>query len=233
MHDKIYNIITKESEITWQSIIYDLVKKEEMDPWDIDITKLTQKYLQAIKKLQEHNFLLSGKVVLASSILLRLKTHRFLTEHIANFDQQLFPPDEDLLEEMESNKYTELDIPKLLIKTPQARRRKINLNELVGALTQALDVNQRRLIKRKDEELLRPVNIPQKKVDITSLIKNLYTKITSFFQKSEKIKFSQLVSSNKKEDKIYTFIPMLHLVNEGKINIDQEEHFGEIFIEKG
>jgi segregation and condensation protein A len=233
MQDKIYNLITKESEITWQSIIYDLVKKEEMDPWDIDITKLTQKYLQTIKTLQEHNFNLSGKIVLASSILLRLKTHRLLTEHIPNFDQQLFPADEDLLEEMENNEYTEINIPNLLIKTPQARRRKLKLNELVGALTQALDVNNRRLIKRKDEELIRPAEIPQKKVDITNLIKNLYSKITSFFTKSETITFSQLIPSESKEDKIYTFIPMLHLVNEGKIDINQEEHFGEIFIKKG
>ena len=31
MQDKIYNIITKESEITWQTIIYDLIKKEELE----------------------------------------------------------------------------------------------------------------------------------------------------------------------------------------------------------
>ncbi len=231
MQDKIYNLITKEKEITWQSIILDLVNKEELDPWDLDITKLTNKYIQKIKTLKEHNFFISGKVILASSILLRLKSHRLISEHIANFDTLLYPS-EELLEEMENNEYTELQIPKLLIKTPQTRRRKVNLKELVSALSGALNVDQRRLIKRKDEQILRPARIPTKKVDITSLIKNLYSKITSFFKNSETITFSQLVPSNKKEDKIYTFIPMLHLVNNGKINIDQKEHFGEIFISK-
>ena len=124
MQDKIYDIITKESEITWQTIIYDLVRKEEMDPWDIDITKLTQKYLQEIKKLQEHDFFISGKVILASSILLRLKSHKLITEHIANFDSLLYPSDESLLDEMQNHDYREIEIPKLLIKTPQSRRRK-------------------------------------------------------------------------------------------------------------
>ena len=190
-----------------------------MDPWNIDITKLTSKYLQTLKQLKEHNFFISGKVVLASSILLRLKSHKLITEHIANFDSMLYPPEEDLLEEMNNNQYAELEVPRLLIKTPQTRRRKININELVSALTQALDVNQRRLIKKRDEQLLRPVVIPKKTMDITQLIKNLYTKISSFFKKSETIKFSQLVPSNKKQDKICTFIPMLHLVNQGKIDI--------------
>lgn len=233
MQDKIYDLITKEKEITWQSIIYDLVKKEELDPWNLDISKLVQKYLETIKNLKKHSFFISGKVILASSILLRLKSYKLISEHIANFDTLLYPSDESLLDEMENNQYAEMDIPQLLIKTPQTRRRKVNLKELVGALTNALEVNQRRLIKRKDEELLRPVEIPKKTINITSLIKDLYSKILSFFKKTETIKFSELIPSNKKEDKIYTFIPMLHLVNEGKIDLEQNEHFGEIFIKKG
>lgn len=232
MQDKIYDLITKENEITWQSIIYDLVKKEEMDPWDIDISVLTKRYLEAIKQLKEHNFFISGKVILASSILLRLKSYRLVSEHIANFDSQLFPSNEELLDEMEHNSYSEIEIPRLLIKTPQARRRKIHLNELVSALTQALEVNQRRLIRKKDEELLRPAELPKKTVDISNLIKNVYDKILSFFTKKEVVTFSEIIPSDTKEDKIYTFIPMLHLVNAGKIDIDQKEHFGEIYIKK-
>jgi chromatin segregation and condensation protein Rec8/ScpA/Scc1 (kleisin family) len=64
------------------------------------------------------------------------------------------------------------------------------------------------------------------------LIKDLYSKILNFFKKSETIKFSELTPSSKKEDKIYTFIPLLHLVNSNKIDLEQNEHFGEIFIKK-
>ena len=37
MQDKLYEMLINEDEITWQSIIYDLIKTEQMDPWDINI----------------------------------------------------------------------------------------------------------------------------------------------------------------------------------------------------
>jgi len=47
----------------------------------------------------------------------------------------------------------------------------------------------------------------------------------------ETLTFTKLVPSEKKEDKIYTFIPLLHLDNQEKVNLMQKEHFGEIEIE--
>ena len=45
-HDRIFGLLmSKTDEITWQTIIFDLVKSEQMDPWDIDISLLTQKYI--------------------------------------------------------------------------------------------------------------------------------------------------------------------------------------------
>jgi len=50
MEDQIYNMLLKESEVTWKDIIYNLIKTEQMDPWDVDITKLTQKYIATVKE---------------------------------------------------------------------------------------------------------------------------------------------------------------------------------------
>jgi len=38
MQDKLYEMLMNKDEITWQTIIYDLVKTGEMDPWDIDVS---------------------------------------------------------------------------------------------------------------------------------------------------------------------------------------------------
>ena len=54
-------------EITWQTVIMDLIKSEQMDPWDIDISLLSKKYITALKKLQESNFYVSGKMILAAA----------------------------------------------------------------------------------------------------------------------------------------------------------------------
>ena len=37
--DQFFDLITSE-ELSWQAIIYDLIKTEQLDPWDIDLGTL-------------------------------------------------------------------------------------------------------------------------------------------------------------------------------------------------
>jgi len=231
MQEKLYNILMQKDEITWQTIIYDLVRTGEMDPWDIDISILSQRYTETIKTLQGHNFFLSGKVLLASAILLKLKSERLITEYIARLDNQLFPP-EEFLEESGDNKKIVFDAnPRLTIKTPQARKKKVSINDLISALEKAMEVNQRRIIKRAELERI-PDNliIPEKGININQLIKELYNKIINIFKKQQTLTFTQLVGNGNKEEKIRTFIPLLHLDTQEKINLNQEKAFEEINI---
>ena len=62
------------------------------------------------------------------------------------------------------------------------------------------------------------------------MIKNLYLKIKDMFKGKDNLTFSKLVPSENKEDKVFTFIPLLHLTNQRKIDLEQKEHFGEIEI---
>ena len=48
-HEKVYHLVMKEDEITWQTLLLDLVKNGDLDPWDVDISLLAQKYLEAVK----------------------------------------------------------------------------------------------------------------------------------------------------------------------------------------
>ena len=43
--DIIYDILMQKDELTWQTLIQDLVKSEQMNPWDIDLSLFSQKYL--------------------------------------------------------------------------------------------------------------------------------------------------------------------------------------------
>lgn len=232
MQEKLYNILMDKNEITWQTIIYDLVRTGEMNPWDIDVSLLAQKYLETIKKLQDHNFFLSGKILLASAILLKLKSEKLLTEGIASLDSQLFPSDE--LEEFEDfeNKRIVLDEnPRLTIKTPQARKKKVSVNDLISALEKALEVNQRRMLRRQAfERVPENLKIPEKTINIEDIIKTIYDKIKDWFTKKETLTFTEFVNSDKKEDKLSTFMPLLHLDTKNKIDLNQEMPFQEINI---
>ena len=84
IHDLLFN-----REIGWQEIIYDLINTEQLDPWDIDITVLTEGYLQKIQNLEEADFFVSSKVLLAAALLLRIKSEILLNKHIKSIDEIL------------------------------------------------------------------------------------------------------------------------------------------------
>ena len=242
MQDKILDMVMKEDEITWKAMLMDLVKAEGMNPWDIDITLLAQKFLEQVRAFKETDLKVSGKVFLAAAILLRVKSKRLLSEDISNLDRLFAQSEEDedadgLLDElsekedrfaMEREKLRDVD---LLPRTPQPRSRKVSIYDLVGALQKAMEVKKRRVFRNIPEV---KIDLNENKVDISEIITNVYGRIKVFFGRNantEKMKFNQLIPDTSKEGKVYTFIPLLHLTNERKVNLHQFQHFGEIEIE--
>jgi segregation and condensation protein A len=233
MQEQIYDMLVKESEVTWRDIIYNLVKTEQMNPWDVDITKLTNKYIHTVTQMSEMNYQLSGKILLASAVLLKMKSKRLIEQDINNFDSFLFHTEDEMYEDLdEFLPYHEhkVEIPKLGVRTPQARKRKVSVNDLIRALEKALKVDNRRKLRLQRYLTFNKPKIPEKGIDISVLIDNLHNKLANIFQSSAKTTFSQIVPSNKPEDKILTFLPMLFLYNQKKIDMLQFQEFGEIEI---
>ena len=229
MHEKIFDILFKQDEISWKSIIYELVKSEQMDPWDIDVSVLSNKYIEMIKKMKEMDLRISGNVLLAAALLLKIKSTRLVGDDIDAFDKLMAgQSDDDLLDYgMDTIIKEAYERKELIPRTPQPRKRKVSIYDLINALQKALEVQKRRTINSTPID----VKIPEKKVDITAIIKDLYLQILNFFNKgSNRLTFSKLIPSEKKEDKVLTFIPLLHLTNQRKIDLYQQEHFGEIEI---
>ncbi|MFH1849741.1 MAG: segregation/condensation protein A [archaeon] len=238
MQEKVFEIIFDKDEITWQTMIYELVKREEMDPWDVDVSVLAQRFLDMLKKLKEMDFRISGKILLAAAILLKLKSNRLVEEDLNVFDRLMASTEineEEFYEELESELgHVDLDATKdefrLVPRTPQPRKRKVSVYDLVDALQKALEVKNRRIPSSVRDSPA--VEIPRKGVEISVIIKDIYNQIREHYSsKKGTLTFSQLLPSDNKEDKVYTFIPLLHLTNQRKIDLEQKDHFGEIWIE--
>lgn len=227
MQEKVFELLFDKDEITWQSILYDLVRTEQMDPWDIDISLLTQKYLKMLKKLKEMDFRLSGKILLAAAILLKIKSNKLIGDVDKLQELMTSTGEEEFFEDLTEEELQEIEEAKLIPRTPQPRKRKVSIYDLVGALQQALEVKKRRVLRSIPTA---EIEIPEKKKDITLVIKEIYEKIKSFFSAGKRLTFNQLIPSDSKEDKVYTFIPLLHLTHQEKVDLKQEEHFGEIEI---
>lgn len=234
MQDQILDMLLKKDEITWQELIYDLVRTEQMDPWDVDLSLLAKRYLDIIKQLKEVNFFISGKVVLAAAILLKLKCNNLISEKIADFDHQLFYNEDDDVEQLAQQVSNKIEGPnvKLTIKTPQTRKRRVQLQDLINALEKALEVDEKRNVRRASfERIPEAIKLPERKLNVGDRIRIIYSKINDWFKKNTvEVSFEDLLSDGGKRDKVLTFIPLLHLENDRKIDMKQEIAFEKIYI---
>lgn len=235
--EQIFTLLFNKDEFSWQNIIYDLVKTEQMNPWDIDVSLIAQRFLDRIHTLHEMDLRLSGKIVLASSIFLKIKSNRLIDQDLIALDALIASAEEPPEDEFGYDDFYDLPMggainmdekPNIYPRTPQPRKRKISVFDLVNALEKALEVQKR----RKPVAAEHPdVRVPPKSRDMSIMIKEVHNKIAKFFKKAtSKLTFSYLLPSETKEDKVMTFIPLLHLANMRKIDLFQKQHFGEIEI---
>jgi segregation and condensation protein A len=233
-HDRLFSILLDKNAITWQTIIQELVKSEEMDPWDIDVSILSKRYIDMLKKLKEMDFKVSGKVVLAAAILLRIKSSKLVTEDIGELDSLMAGEQEsydDFYDELQSDLALEAreEIMPLLPRTPQPRKRKVSIYDLMLALQKALEVKERRVLRGIPSVKM---DVPERKIELGTLINDVYKRVVDFLANRQRLTFTELLPSQDKNDKVMTFIPLLHLahIDQRKLDLLQNEQFGEIEI---
>ncbi len=238
-HTQVYNIITSRDP-SWQGIIYELIASEQLDPWNIDIGVLCRSYFEKIKQLEETNFHISSKMLLAAALLLRIKSEILLHKYIREIDNVLFPHEEEIRKIIERIEIDEDEIPVLSPKTPMPRFKKVTLQELIDALDVAIKTESRRIdreIQKKQAERLSHVDIPKfRRININERIRKFYARLLTSFKNPKLLEDRTIrlpythFTGNSKEEKIACFLPMLYLSNHGKIWLEQESHYREIYL---
>ncbi len=229
VHDILFN-----REIGWQEIIYDLINTEQLDPWDINITILTDKYLIKIQEIEETDFFVSSKVLLAAALLLRIKSEILLNRYIKSIDEILFGRKETITKKLERIDLDEY-IPELIPRSPMPRLKKVSLKELMESLNKAIITENRRIKKeiiKKNAIRESGFSLPKGTISIRDKVKKIFSKLMNYFQMNKeeiKMHYSHL-AGEKKEDKLFSFAPLLHLEHQKKIWLEQKEHFGDIHI---
>ena len=92
--ERVIDIILKEDDINWKDLIYNLVREENMDPWDIDVSVLAGKFLEMLSTLKNMDFRIGGKMVLTSSLLLKMKSDHLMKDGFAGLDNLINGPEE-------------------------------------------------------------------------------------------------------------------------------------------
>ena len=230
IHDLLFS-----REISWQEIIYDLINTEQLDPWDIDIGILTNKYLEKIRKLEEEDFFVSSKVLLAAAFLLRIKSELLLSKYLKSIDEILFGRKEQKqIQTINLNDLDFDDIPDLIPKSPLPRYKKVSLQELIDSLNKAIVTENRRIKKEiVNNNVLREtsISLPKRKFNLNTKSKEIYDKLIQYIKENaaEKISFTELAGTDK-EERIISFLMLLNLDHQKKIWVEQKAHFEELYI---
>lgn len=215
---------------SWEELIYNIVSYEGLDPWDIDIIKLTDSFLKYIEGMKTLDFRIPAKVVLVAAILLKLKSDILSPLKIEG--TEYYPEDMKMLDQYERIR---LELENLELKPPMERRvkRKVTIDELIDALRKAMKVKQKKeRIRRKLGKRIR-AEIGEEE-DIELRIKNLMSDIDVLLTKLkvDKVMFSKIVDKWERGEIVRYFMPLLHLSSRGKVTTEQKEFFKEIFISK-
>lgn len=210
----------REEEITPIDILLQLVTMGKVDPWNIDIVDLTEKYIERIREMQDLDLRISARAILAASILLRMKTEALLYGG----------EDEEGEEEEEEKIRVEVE-PYV----PPLRRveRYYTLDDLIEALMDALEeAEKKKPRKKKKVEIEEEIFVVDDfRVDIEKHVNRLYEIVKELYEETkEKIPFWDLIFDPSPKIIARTFLYLLFLANMGKVELIQEEPFGEIFV---
>lgn len=214
-------IIQKES---WEEVIYHIVSIENLDPWNINLVKITNSFLNYIDKMKEVDFRIPAKIVFVAAVLLRLKA-----DYLSIFEE------EETFEEVAKEKpFVDLGIDPNLIKLglPMKRvpKRQVTLDELITALKKALTVRERKTERRRVWRAQLQAQIGEE--DISKKIEEIMKEIDELMKKlnENKLKFSQIVEEWTREQIIGHFVPLLHLEQNKKVRCEQEDFYKDIYI---
>lgn len=219
-------------------LLLHLIKKSNIDIYDISLEDITNQYLDYIKKMEELNLDIASEYLVMASELLEYKSRSLLPKkeededtYEEDFKEELIKKLVDYkrykevtetfkeLESIRSNVYTKVPSNMSDISDKIINNDDVSVDDLIDAF--------KLLMKRK--ELDKPLNttITTKELSITDRISN----IRSILKKKKKINFIDLFDNVNKSYVVVTFLSILEMSKDNEIIIIQDDNFGNIIIE--
>lgn len=246
--DRIYQVAINKDELDWRGFLYDLINKEGLNPWDVDLSLFTKKYLEAIKGIKNVDFDISGKFLTIAVFLLKTKAETYVERDLRGIDQKIaeieaesngFDNELDYLEgfDNELEEIKKKEKYSIKVRNPIARKRKVNIFDLIKVLEKTFEQSNRRrtnyLARHHDGSYEGPM-YEKKPKDLKQVIEELYQIIQEEFNsKSGHVSFNNLTKDvNHRKGILEKFIPLLHLHNQEKVTLKQNSHFSDIEIHK-
>ena len=218
-----------------------LVDKNKMDIDKVNITQITDQYIEYLNTMEELNLEIASEFIVMLSTLVYLKSKSLLPKEVENEEEIT---EEELIRRIiEYKKYKEIiktlrenynkysrrifKLPEKIELPSRKLERKYEKNNIVESYKSLIEKNESK--KNKNAINIEKIAILEN-VTVASKVKDIFRELI----KTKKFIFSKLCS-NKKYTKLETvtaFSGMLELSRRNKIITEQQENFGDIWLKK-
>jgi len=229
-------------------ILVEMSKKGKIDPWNIDIVDVTEKYMQKLVEIKSYNLKLTGRAIFFAAVLLRLKSD--ILEGI-NLNGDSAFQEQDLLEELDNSFDDDLeninmnnvisldDVLERRTSVRLHRERIITLEDLIKQLEFYEKIDKRLALQNKNNRVLRRaksferftaediINMAHDEY-IDSSIKVLQTVLERIFLTDKRASLSELKETGM--DKVSIYIALLFLSATSNIDLVQDEFYSELYV---
>ena len=218
-----------------------LVDKNKMDIHEVNITKITDQYIEYINAMKELNLDIASEFVLMASTLLYIKSKSLLPKQVE--DEGELTEEELIHRIIEYKKYKEisnkfkemyLQYSKRFFKLPEnieLPKRKLEENYTVNLIENAY----KEIINKNKEKInVNAYNIEKiaitETVTVASKVKDIFRELIN----KPRFIFNKLCKTKKynKLETVTAFTGLLELTRRKKVKANQEKIFGDIMVEK-
>lgn len=232
------------------AILVQMAKSGKIDPWNVDIVDITDKYLAHLFQLKSQNLRLTGRTLLFAAILLRLKSNVLEGIDASQFEDT--PQDEldytdddwDDMMSMDDDISTSnvISLDEVLQRRTSVRlnrSRMVNLKDLIKQLQFYEELDRKQALKNAHERAKRRVRSYARLTpdDIVNLAHDEYIEksvdvlrenLERIFETEEKVELNTLTLLGM--DKISAYIALLFLSVESDIDLVQDEFYGDLYV---
>jgi len=235
-------------------ILVDMAKSGKIDPWNIDIVDVTDKYLAHICEMKSQNLRLTGRTFLFAAVLLRLKSNILEGIDILQFEDspvsdELQYDDDGFPLEYPEDDYVPtnnvISIDEVLQRRTSVRlnhNRVVTLRDLIRQLEFYEKLEKKQSLKSAHERAKRRVQSYSRLSadDIVNLVHDehiencveiLKENLEQIFTKSDKVELNELTLLGM--DKISAYLALLFLTAETDYELEQKEFYSDLFVVKG
>jgi segregation and condensation protein A len=236
-------------------VLVQMAKQGKIDPWNIDIADIADKYMLHLAESKSNNLRLSGRALFFLAVLLKLKSNILVGLDPMQFEvQEEVNPEYD---ESDDSRFSDdlyyqdyyadnvipiEDIIKRRTSVKLNRNRIVTLKDLIRQLEFYEQLDKKQAVKNSLERAKRRVrsyanmsaddiiNLAHEEY-IESSVKILHENLVKIFEKEEKVELNTLTLLGL--DKISAYIALLFLSAESEFDLEQEEFYSDLYVVKG